>query len=202
MVFLDIHMPGEKGIEIATKLLQLKNPPYVIFITAYDEYAVQAFELYALDYLLKPFDDERFKKTIERAESMMSIPSNIAAIQSLQTDMAYPHKKIDKILIKSIGSIRIVTIEEISYFISCGNYVEVYHSAGMHLHRIQMSYLEVNLDPDIFIRVHRSAIVKISEIKKFKTIDDNKFCVILSGGQSVKVSPAYKEKLMVKLGVI
>ncbi len=202
VVFLDIHMPGEKGIEIATKLLKRKHPPYIIFITAYDEYAIQAFELYALDYLLKPFDDERFKKAIERAENMMANQTSSEITQKLQKQILNKDQKLDKILIKSVGSIKIIAIEEISYFISSGNYVEVHHSGGMHLHRIQISFLENNLDSSIFIRVHRSAIVKLSEIKTFKTLDDNRYCVVLSGGQSIKVSSAYKDKLMVKLGVL
>ncbi len=201
VIFLDIQMPGENGIEIAQKLMQSEGFPQIIFVTAYDEYAVNAFELCALDYLLKPFDDERFSQSIKRLEHVLNHQAQLQPLQQWQKHHLQQQQKLDKILIRSVGSIRIIPVAEIFWFASCGNYVEVHHQEGMHLHRVSLSFLETRLDATEFCRVHRSAIVKISVIKEFKTADDQTHRLVLSDGSLVKVSPVYKERLLARLSV-
>ncbi len=198
VIFLDIQMPGEDGIEIARQLMQAEHCPHIIFVTAYDEYAVNAFELSALDYLLKPFDDERFNVSIERLEQLLHSQSQLQPLQRWQKHQLKSQQKLDKILIRSVGSIRIVPIEEVFWFASCGNYVEVHHQQGMHLHRVSLSFLETKLDGHDFCRVHRSAIVKTSVIKEVITADDQHRLLLINGDE-VRVSPAYKERLWARL---
>lgn len=200
VIFLDIQMPGQNGIEIAQQLMQAERCPQIIFVTAYDEYAVNAFELSALDYLLKPFDDERFKVAIERLEQLVHNQTQLQPLQRWQKHQLQTQQKLDKILIRSVGSIRIIPLSEVLWFASCGNYVEVHHQQGMHLHRVSLSFLETKLDGQEFCRVHRSAIVKISVIEEVKTADDQ-HRLLLTNGDEVRVSPAYKDRLWERLGL-
>lgn len=201
VVFLDIQMPSTSGIELAAQLMNEENCPQIVFVTAYDEYAVNAFELCAFDYLLKPFDDERFMKTIKRLESNLIATKDHRYIKAWQKKQFSSEQNLDKILIRSIGSIRIIAVEDIYSFHSCGNYVEVHHIEGMHLHRISLSFLETKLDSVQFCRVHRSAIVRLSEIKEIKVLDDNSHQLVLSNGIEVKISVAYKNKVFDRLGL-
>ncbi|MFK8012965.1 MAG: LytR/AlgR family response regulator transcription factor [Marinicellaceae bacterium] len=201
VVFLDIQMPGVDGINLAKKLIESQFDPYVIFVTAYDEYAVNAFELCAFDYLLKPFDDERLLKTIQRFESYLNQNNGLKPLQKWQKNQLNSNKNLDKLIIRSIGSIRIIAIDNVSCFYASGNYVEVYHNEGMHLHRVSLSFLETRLNPEEFVRVHRSAIVKLTEIKELNTLDDNTCELLISNGECVKVSSSYKIKLFKTLGI-
>jgi len=201
VIFLDIQMPGENGIEVAKRVLDKKKAPLIIFVTAYDEYAINAFELYAIDYILKPFDDDRFTQALKRVESLLGSRSDVDSVRQWQrTSMQQQYQPLDKILIRSTKSIRIVNIQDVLYFASSGNYVEVHHRDGMHLHRIQLSYLETRLDPVLFFRVHRSTIVKVSEIRELKISEDNKHFIIISDGRMIKLSLSYKDKLLAILG--
>ncbi len=201
VIFLDIQMPGENGINIAKKLLQTKTEALIIFITAFNQFAVQAFELYAIDYLLKPFNDKRFAQAITRAEEYLTCDQSPSFLKNWQAKHLGSDEKIDKIIIRSSGSIRIILIKDIYFFASSGNYVEVHHEDGIHLHRVQLKFLEAKLNPQQFCRVHRSAIVKLSEVKELKSLEDNQYSVLLSNGKSVKVSSTFRANLMSRLGI-
>lgn len=201
VVFLDIKMPGKKGIDVVKKLLHLDLCPHIIFITAFDDYAIQAFELYAVDYLLKPFNNKRFELAINRAEEIIENERISDSLKHWQKKHFNTANKLDKIIIRSIGSIKFITIQEVYWFGSSGNYVEVHHHGGVHLHRVQLVFLESQLDMKDFLRIHRSAIVKISEVKEFKILEDNRYRVLLSNGDTVKVSLRYKDNLLKRLGI-
>ncbi len=201
VIFLDIQMPGDNGINIARKLLQAKTKALIIFITAFNQYAVQAFELYAIDYLLKPFNDKRFAQAITRAEEHLTFSQSHNSLKNWQAKHLGTDIKIDKIIIRSSGSIRIISIKDIFFFASSGNYVEVHHEDGIHLHRVQLKFLEAKLNPQQFCRVHRSAIVKLSEVKELKSLEDNQYSVLLSNGKNVKVSSTFRTNLMNQLGI-
>ncbi|GAB4192007.1 MAG: LytTR family DNA-binding domain-containing protein [Wenzhouxiangellaceae bacterium] len=201
VIFLDIQMPGDNGIEIARKLYQSAEPPLIIFVTAHDHYAIDAFELYALDYLLKPFDNQRFALTIARAEHALQPMANESSLRQWQAGFLSPQKLINKLLIRSERSIRIINLDEVYWFAASRNYVEVYHNQGCHLHRVTLAYLEAALDPTIFCRVHRSAIVRLSEVRELKTSTDNKLYIILTDGNRVPVSSAYKSHLLERIGI-
>lgn len=123
VVFLDINMPQKSGLELASVLLTLPNSPLIVFVTAYDDFALQALELCAIDYLLKPFDNPRFGQAVKRLELMLNLPK-----QSQQQVQAFLKKQpIEKIIINSTGSVRVINMQDIYWFGTYGNYVEVHH---------------------------------------------------------------------------
>jgi len=197
VIFVDIEMPQVNGIELARKLSTYPEPPQIVFVTAYDTYAVQAFELCAIDYLLKPFDNERISETMLRVTSTIEHRKHFDPLNQL-THISQ-HKYLEKIVVKTPGSIRIIDIDEVRWFGSSGNYVEVHHSEGKLLHRVTLAFLEQHIDPDIFIRTHRTAIVRRKIIKQIKTIDDNKHVVVLPNNEHVQLSKTCREALLTSL---
>lgn len=199
VVFLDIKMPKRDGISIIKGLVELDNPPLVIFVTAYDVYAVEAFEFYALDYLLKPFSDKRFELSIRRAEAALESEQQRGLAFRNQRDYvsgAY----VDRLAIKSTGSIKVIDVSDVYCFKASGNYVEICYSAGVELHRTSLGFLEEKLNPNQFVRTHRGAIVKITEIRQVNIVDEEKYSITLKNGQTVKLSGTYRQAVLDKLG--
>ncbi|MCO7223152.1 LytTR family DNA-binding domain-containing protein [Pleionea sp. CnH1-48] len=200
VIFLDIQMPGQDGLSLAKRLFNMESRPLIVFITAFDNYALQAFELYAIDYLLKPFDNERFKNSIERAEKQVANAKTSEQLHNQQQQYFDKSISLDRLVIRSTGSIRIIQVADILWLASEGNYVQVHHSEGCHLHRVSLSFMEKHLGSDVFYRVHRKAIVRLSEVRELKTLADGKYQLILSNGDHVNVSKSYKDGLLDKLG--
>lgn len=195
VVFLDIQMPFRDGLSLAQQLMKRDDCPIVVFVTAFDNYAVQAFELYALDYILKPFDTPRFAATIERVEQALSFTStNENTRQRYRQYIEDSH--IQRLVVRSATSIRIINISDVYWFSTESNYVAVHHSKGVHLHRISLSFLEQRLDPTVFIRTHRTAIVRIDQCVEIKTITEHKSIVALANGDEVNLSKTYRELLL------
>lgn len=204
VVFLDIHMPGVNGMDAARLLNTLPQCPLIIFVTAYDRYAVEAFELFALDYLLKPFDDDRFQLCLQRAEQALSDGSYRHHQQRWQEHLAEHGNatgQLKQLVIRSVGSIRLIPMNEVSWFAASGNYVEVHHREGMHLHRVSLAFLEQQLDMREFCRVHRSAIIRLAEVREFQSPADDQYRLVLRDGSTVKVSASYKNHLLERLGI-
>lgn len=195
LVFLDIRMPKRNGISAATGLLSLKNPPLVVFVSAYSDYALQAFELYALDYLLKPFSDERFQQTVTRLNSLSGRTDLIEQVSRQQRDSTQEKKYLKVLIIRSISMIQIVDLKDAIWFRGSGNYVEVMLAKEKYLHRVSISFLETNLNPEDFARCHRSAIVRLSAIKEIKILDDQ-FLIRLENGDTTKLSQTYKNSIL------
>ena len=167
VVFLDIQMPLCDGISLTKQLLQHENCPIIIFVTAYDEYAVQAFELYALDYILKPFDNPRFDDTLKRVEQALKQPENRHIIR--QNNTAYTSENyLNRLVLRSAGSIKLIDIASVHWFSSESNYVAIHHTEGVHLHRVTLSFLEQHLDPGVFVRTHRTALLDWISVVKLK----------------------------------
>ena len=198
VVFLDIKMPGKNGLDCARELVKMNMSVKIIFNTAYDEYALQAFELFALDYLLKPFNDERFDVAVRRAEAMLA--SDRSKVIDQNSRLAQSGEYLTKLIVSSASSLRIIDIANIYWFKACGNYVEVMHDEGIHLHRISLSFLEGHLDPKIFMRVHRSSIVRISEIREIASVGGDKYQLILSSKDKVKITNKYRGELLSRIG--
>lgn len=194
VVFLDINMPHKSGLEIASELLTLPNPPLIAFVTAYDEFALQAFELYAIDYLLKPFDNQRFEQTVKRLELMLRVPQH----PQKHVHAFLAKQPLDKLIINSTGSVRVISMQDIYWFGTYGNYVEVHHKQGCHLHRGSLSQLEAHLDLEHFCRVHRQAIVKINAARELKSLTETKNVLVLSNGDEVSVSDTFKQAFVKK----
>ena len=192
-------MPKRNGISATVGLRKLTNPPLVVFTSAYSEYALQAFELYALDYLLKPFSDERFIQTVTRLNNIAG-KVDLAPAISLHPVNSTPHKDYLKVLIiRSIGMIQIVDLNDVIWFRGCGNYVEVMLDDEKYLHRVPMNFLQENLDPNVFVRCHRSAIVRLSAIKDIKSQDDNRLSLGLKNGDTLQLSQTYKYNIIEQL---
>lgn len=197
IIFLDIQMPGKSGLQVAELL-----PPdcLVIFATAYDQYAISAFELNAIDYLLKPFDDERFNDALNRARQQIKdeqIP-DIKMVSQLINLMRQEedHKYKSRLVIKDPGRIRLIDVTDINFIAGAGNYAEIHlFDKQIILHRETLSSLEEQLNPDDFIRIHRSTIVRRSSISELKATEKGDYLVLLKSGDSLTLSRRNKAKL-------
>lgn len=196
LVFLDIQMPGISGLEAADLVQQLSNPPLIVFVTAYDQYAIQAFELYALDYLLKPFDNKRFNATVNRSEALLNGGSHYRREHLLQHQRFTDRAAIDKLVIRSTASVRVIEFKNIHWIATSGNYIEIHHTQGTHLHRISLAYIIEHLPPQEFYRVHRQYVVRIDQARELKSVSENKNELILANGDKVSVSQSLKEEFL------
>lgn len=198
LIFMDVRMPKRNGILAAKGLLAVPNAPLIVFTSAFGDYALEAFELYALDYLLKPFSDERFKQTLARLDKLSGTGSALKPQREPDNpDTQKPHLKI--LIVRSVGLIQVVDLNDVIWFRGCGNYVEVILQNEKYLHRVPMSYLEENLDPNVFARCHRSAIVRVSSIKEIRSQDDGQFNLVLKNSDTLKLSQTYKESLLARI---
>lgn len=199
LVFLDIQMPKLSGFEL---LELLDHQPEIIFTTAYDEYALKAFEMNAVDYLLKPFAKSRFEEAVNRAVK------RILASEK-QNDLAKKRvffekgtgETIERIVIKSGNSINIIPVDDVIYMEAQDDFVLVYTHDGRHLKQQTMKYFEENLPGNKFIRVHRSFIVRIDNINKIEQYGKESYKVILNNNRSVPVSRSGYARLKDKLGL-
>jgi two-component system LytT family response regulator len=188
LIFLDIQMPKLTGFEM---LEVLEEKPEIIFITAYDQYAIQAFERNAVDYLLKPFYQTRFdeavKKAIERIISGNKTHDIVRRLLSIKTENPSP---INRIVVKKNNSINIIPVDSVKYIAAEDDYVMIYHSAGKALKQQTMKYYEENLPEKSFARIHRSFIVKIEEINRLEPYGKDNFVAVLHNGDKLPVSRA------------
>ena len=195
LVFLDVQMPAMDGFEVI-KTIGAEQMPTVIFVTAYDQYALKAFEVNAIDYLLKPFDRRRFQKTLERAKAMIRGLQNGNVnnqLLSLLGDMRREQEIPDRFIIKSGGRVVFLRVEEIDWMRAVGNYVRLQVGRDSHLMRETMSGMEAKLNPDRFMRVHRSTIVNLDQVKQVKPHTNGECFLVLGSGSQVKVSRSYRD---------
>jgi len=192
VIFLDISMPGMSGLDAARSLRKASSKPHIIFVTAYDEFAVQAFELYAVDYLLKPFDNTRFAQCIARIDALLAR----AHEHTSGLDRYLDGNTLDRLVIKSTASVRVIDINDVMWLKSNGNYIDVHHTHGCHLLRGSLSQLEKHLDGKKFLRVHRQVIIKLNQARELKSLSDDKNILFLANGDSVSVSERYRRKFL------
>jgi two-component system LytT family response regulator len=182
LVFLDIHLPECDAFEVLRRA-SVKRSPAVIFVTAYDEYALKAFEVQALDYLVKPFDDARFQVALDRGRDQL------AHARSRGAAMA------DRLLVHHAGSIRILKYGDIDWVESAGNYVRLHVGAEAYLYRKTMQHMEEVLDPARFVRIHRSSIVNLDRIRELQPLFKGTYTVVLQDGNKLTLSPVYRNRL-------
>lgn len=194
LVFLDIQMPKLNGFEVLELVTDL---PHVIFTTAYDEFALRAFEANALDYLLKPFSQERFDLALQKFRDHSE--NQMQKIQQLSERLPLPDEHA-RIVIKDGTEIKIIPTAEVIYLEAYDDYVKIFTSNGMHLKKKTMSYYEQMLPKSDFIRIHRSFIIRISELSKIEQLDKNKYIAILRNGKQVPISRNIYGDLREKLG--
>jgi two-component system LytT family response regulator len=208
LVFLDIQMPGKTGLEVIREIGADDMPP-VIFTTAYD-HAVAAFDLAAIDYLIKPFDDERFEKAFRRARKMIELNQVSKLSEELrallgagarQSGAADKSQYLERIAVEMRGQVRVVPVKQIDYMIASGPYAELYVGDKRYLIRERMQTLEERLDPAKFFRIHRSAIVRLDLIETLIRNPGGDYAVQLKGGVKLKVSRSRFEKLEQQMGL-
>ncbi len=208
VVFLDIQMPRENGLVLARALAVRDTPPVVIFVTAYETFAVAAFELHALDYLLKPFDDTRFGEAIERAEQLLQLRERASygnALREYLADVdADPAQArptyLSRLSVRSVGRIDSVAVADVRWIGAAGNYVELHLADRVLLHRVTVAALASRLDPGVFLRIHRSTIVRREECKSLTVTGDGTYTLRLHSGAKVAVSQRYVDDVRTAMG--
>jgi two-component system LytT family response regulator len=189
VVFLDIQMPQESGLALAREISRLREPPLIVFVTAYSVHAVEAFEVHALDYLLKPLDDVRLAHAVQRGEAMLALRQREAYGEALRTYVdAAGAQYLDRINVRSVGRIEQVRVADILWVEAAGNYVELHLDARTVLHRIPLGRLEALLDPVDFVRVHRGALVRRDQVASLAVVGDGSYRLSLRCGAAVAVS--------------
>jgi two-component system, LytTR family, response regulator len=209
LIFLDIQMPKINGFEM---LELVEEPPAVIFTTAFDEYAIKAFESHAVDYLLKPFNKERFDKAVRKwIDQRAGMPANAAAKASadagndptgalLETAAQSPAQQ-QRIVVKTGGKIKIIPLEDIHYLEAADDYVKIHTHNGAFLKNRTMSYFEKALDGAQFVRTHRSYILNVQQVTRIDPYEKDSHLCILQSGAQVPVSKAGYVKLKTVLGL-
>jgi len=194
LVFLDIQMPKINGFEM---LELIEEKPKIIFTTAFDEYALKAFETGAIDYLLKPFSKERFKQAVEKclAHSPKNPPK---AIEEYTSDM--PERQ-NRIVVKDHNEIQIIPAVQINYIEAYDDYVKIHTKTKKYLKNTTMKFLEKSLNSKLFIRIHRSYIINVEELTKIEPYKKNNYIAILKDGDKVVISRAGYVRLKNKLGI-
>ncbi|MFK7829733.1 MAG: LytR/AlgR family response regulator transcription factor [Congregibacter sp.] len=211
LLFLDIQMPGMDGFEVVEKL-QGDAMPMVIFVTAYNEFAVDAFKVHAIDYVLKPIEDDRLHESVQRAlqhreqefssagkEKLMKLIMSMTGESAAGIEALAETGKTDswpeKITVKDGSDIQFIRVVDISWIDAAGDYMCIQASGKTHIMRITMKQLEAMLNPAVFLRVHRSTIVNSRHITGAQTLSNGEYLLNLEGGSQLKVSRSYKDRI-------
>jgi two-component system LytT family response regulator len=202
LVFLDVQMPERNGLEVIAEV-GAQQMPLTVFVTAYDAHAIRAFEANALDYLLKPFSDERFDMTMARVNDRMderSVREFGQRILRLVSAVPTPDPPLDRLVVKSGGSTRFVRVADIDWIEAAGVYANLHVEGKELLYRAALNELAERLDPARFIRIHRSAIVNLESIVRLEPISHGEFEVILKDGSRSRISRTWRRQLEKRLG--
>jgi two-component system, LytTR family, response regulator len=186
LVFLDVRMPEYDGFDIL-EMLGAEAPPAVIFVTAYDQYALKAFETGALDYLLKPFNNARFDRALDRARERIALRRAVPV-------------KMDRVTIKNAGSVIFLPTTEIDWIEAADYYASLHVAKKTHLLRRSMNDLESDLDPAQFCRIHRSTIVNLDRVRELRFDSDAEYELVLADGTKLRLSRRYRKDLQARLG--
>jgi two-component system LytT family response regulator len=212
LVFLDVQMPGMSGIDVIETIGQAQMP-VTIFVTAYDQYAIKAFDLAAVDYLLKPFDDERFDEALRRAREHIANRDEDAISERLlhllherdpsllEEAEARDEPYLERIAVQGRGKARIVPVDALTHITADGSYAELHTGENTYVIRERMKTLAARLDPTTFMRVHRSAIVRLDEIELILRGGGGNYAVRLRDGTRLSVSRSRIDELQERLGV-
>ncbi|MFI5228551.1 MAG: LytR/AlgR family response regulator transcription factor [Gemmatimonadales bacterium] len=197
LVFLDVQMPGMDGFEVIDTI-DPAHLPAVVFVTAHDGHAIRAFEIHALDFLLKPFDQTRFEKALERARGQVrraAGPAIDSRLVSLLEELHEERKYPERLIVKSSGRVFFIRTEELDWVEASGNYVKIHTATDAHLLRESMKNMEAKLDPKTFVRIHRSAIVNIDRIKELEPWFHGEYIVIMRDGTRLTASRVFSDRL-------
>ena len=205
LVFLDVQLQDRDGFDVIRQVGAERMPP-VVFVTAYDEYALRAFEVGAVDYLLKPFDEERFGTAARQAIERLDLEDSAQRARRLESVMEALEEVgaggategfADRLLVHAQGTIRFVAAESVRWIEAAGNYVRLHTTDGdTHLVRETMSRLEQKLDPDRFVRIHRSAMVNLDHVEEIRHWSSGEYRVDLDDGTELKLTRTYRERIL------
>jgi two-component system LytT family response regulator len=202
LIFLDVQMPEMDGFEMLSSLKPEKMP-YVIFVTAYDSYAIQAFRIHALDYLLKPFDKNEFNEALHHAKEQIQLDRERKQdrdLKALLREISARPPYLERLVIKSLGKIFFLKVDDIDWIEAQGKYEMIHAGKENHLIREGMGKLEAELDPKKFVRIHKSTIVNVDRIEHLQPLFHSDFRVILRNGTALTISRRYRDKLEAALG--
>lgn len=197
LVFLDVQMPGLDGFGVL-EALGVEQLPAVVFITAYDNFALRAFEAHALDYLLKPFEAERFDRALDRVRVQLrgqSTDSMDDRLRSLVASLGGKERYLERMVARTNGRILILRVDDVDWVEAAANYVRVHIGAKQYLVRETMTNLETRLDPDRFLRIHRSMIVRKDRIKELEPLFQGDYSIILVDGTRLTSSRGYRDRI-------
>ena len=194
LVFLDVQMPEMDGFEVI-EAIGVERMPRVIFVTAYDQYTLRAFEVHALDYLLKPFDRERFLKALNHARSSLERGEFNRQLIRLLDDRLTTRKPLERLVIRSGGRIYFLNVEEVDWIEAADNYVELHVGRESHLLRETISGLAARLDPSQFLRIRHSTMVNLERVKELRPLFRGEYLIILRDGTELTSSRRYRKNL-------
>jgi two-component system LytT family response regulator len=198
LVFLDVQMPGIDGFGVLQGLPREMHPA-IIFTTAYDQYAVRAFEHNAVDYLLKPFDEERFRKAVDRARLQLANRADhaelvgrlVAELSQARQSQANPQR----LVIRSRGQVEFLRVDAIDWIEASHNYLKIHAGDEVHMLRQTIGEIESRLQPDRFLRIHRSLIVNVDRIRRLEACGYGEYLVVLQDGKNLSLSRGYRDRL-------
>lgn len=216
LLFLDVQMPGYDGFEVLARL-DAGELPAVVFSTAYDEYALAAFDVHAVDYLLKPYADERLEEALDRAkrhvrarhmddlrDRLLRLLDDVAGPRTKSDDppFAAPKERYrERFAVRSNKGATLVATDSVEWIEARGDYAALHAGDGTHLLRATMTELEQTLDPDRFIRIHRSTIVRMDRVRSLATDDHGDYVAVLEGGRELRVGRTYRDAVLRRFGL-
>ncbi|HYK82151.1 MAG TPA: LytTR family DNA-binding domain-containing protein [Gemmatimonadales bacterium] len=211
LVFLDVQMPELDGFAVLREI-GVDRAPTVVFVTAYDQYALRAFEVHAIDYLLKPFTDARFRESLDRAKQQVrqgrlgELSRKLAGLLDTYGEMSgrsagAPRRAyLERLAVKAQGKVSLLRVSEIEWIDAEGDYVRIHVGKAWHLLRETMKNLETQLDPERFVRIHRSTIVNLERVKELQPFFRGEYVVVLQNGTTLKLSRGYRDLFQARLG--
>ena len=198
LVFLDVEMPDGSGFDALAKL-SAENMPAVVFVTAYDQYTIKAFDVYAVDYLLKPFSEERFHQAAARVRERLSRASDEdlnQQIKNLLSHLKTNRDFLDRLVINHKDRLVVISVKDVDSVTAYGNYLKVHTGGKTYLLSDTINNLSQRLDPEIFLRIHRSTIVNAERIKEFQPMFGGQYAVILKDGSELVLSRNYRKEIL------
>lgn len=198
LIFLDIQMPEVGGFDVLNKVALEGYSPTVVFITAHDQYALRAFEVRAADYLLKPFDEQRFFKALQRSKRELrknQVEMLREKMNELINELGPSPEYLSRIMVKTSDRVRFLKVEEIDWIEASGNYVCIYSDGKKYLIRETMNNMEAKLNPDHFFRVHRSTIINLNKVKELEQWYHGDYLIVMEDGKKLTMSRNYKDLL-------
>ena len=197
LVFLDVQMPEKSGFDVIAEV-GAERLPAIVFVTAHDDCALRAFEVAALDYLLKPFDADRFTRTLDRAKAQIRSrrPDDFQQrVLSMMADIRAAPRGLERLIVKTGGQLVFLKTEEVDWIAAEGNYVRLHVGAASHLVRETIQSLEASLDPARFLRIHRSTIVNLDRVREIQPLVHGEYRVVLTDGTKLSLSRGYRDRL-------